>query len=109
MVKLLFRAVSVMIAFAASHDGFYAYVFRIESNLEYREVMRFDIDLGLTLAIAFLCWRVPGLPTATAKWHLVTAVGAVSIWVAVSMTMLHRHYEQARSRSAPTVSQLDRW
>ncbi len=102
LLTALLRSISIVIAFAALMEAFFAYMYRFESTHEYEWALRMDFVLGFLFAVAFFLWRIPGSAAATFTRHVVTVCGIVVIWGAVSGSLFLHHHWQYHIRSTPS-------
>jgi predicted tellurium resistance membrane protein TerC len=100
MVRLALRVLGVVLAGAASVEAFFAMCFRLEGSHELRMIERLGLDLGGVFALAFVLLFAPSRIKAPWAW-LFTVAGAALIWMCVSGSLIWKHREQDRIRSAP--------
>jgi hypothetical protein len=104
MVRFFLRVLGAGLAVVALLEAHSAMWFRLEGSGELREIERLDFVLGGVSALAFGLLFAPSRFKAPWLW-LVTLTGAAVIWVGASGSLLWRHREQHRLRSAPSLPQ----
>jgi hypothetical protein len=100
MLKLLLRALGVVVAVLAAIPAVFASIARIDSGAELEYIERLDVVIGFLFGLASVLWRLPGPPATRATRHVATAVGAALIWAIVTAALVRAHREQVRVRSA---------
>ncbi len=103
MWRWLLRIVGVAVGGCALLVGASATMFRMDSAGELEWILQLDTIVGLALALAVVLVRVPASGAGNARWHGLTAIGAVAVWVMVSGGLVWSHLEQHRIRSTPPV------
>jgi hypothetical protein len=95
------RIVAVPLALVASHDAFFASLFRLEGSFELRMIERVDLEIGAMFAFAMLLFFAPNCRWNPKAW-LLAIIGAAVIWTCVSGWLISSHRWQYRVRSTPS-------
>jgi hypothetical protein len=89
---------AVILVGLASIETCFAMSFRLEGSDELKMIERVDFELGGIFALAFLLFFAPSHIRAPKAW-LFALLGATSLWLGVSGSLIYSHREQHRIRS----------
>ncbi|MCE9560784.1 MAG: type II secretion system protein GspG [Planctomycetes bacterium] len=85
------KACSLVFWLLAAMLGFFALMFRADSDKELSLGRKVDVAVGVLFASAYLLARLPAPPAKKRAWKYRTALGMVFVWVGTSGTLMFFH------------------